>query len=77
MDVNANSPREVVVASNAPGTRREGFWTGTAGASGFSAHHMAMTETDVVQITNIIKYTVCAMAVLRWSWAGAQPMDPT
>jgi len=31
-------PREVVVASNAPGTRRDGRWTGTAGANGFPAH---------------------------------------
>jgi len=33
-------PREVVVPSNAPGTRRVGRCIGTAGASGFSVRHI-------------------------------------
>jgi len=33
-------PRDVVVPSNSPVTRRVGRWTGTAGASGFSAQRV-------------------------------------
>ena len=45
----ADLPRDVVVASNAPGTRRVGRWTGTAGASGFPAVEHGTHSTMTTQ----------------------------